>query len=444
MAKKSQYNTNPNCFNNASRYKGIELIKEQNYSTSNTDLPMWTEDGIPLKPGDTFPTTDMRRRANINASMEAAVSGDLEDILSNDIYTWPDLDPLTNRRNASIVAALPLFGTSADTWELFLHSMLKGVRVKGEDRPDIWHAVDKHLKTIITKKFTSCDKLTAIFANNDLPELKFYTDKNIMLSRTDKDEVVYSLTNIYTPDEKNGQQFLEVVSWLPNNKVVRDKFQYANGTVGNRVEETTVLDTKAAVHFERNGAGSGTYGQPLLGGCIAASRGTIRAFSTLALLIEKRREVIRIIPKSQVRTNVYTGVATYNTGGTFAYDDTNPELAAHNHDVQFAVPELHMQEVIDTLDAMLKQLSMASGLSGVILGYQTISGNLAAQAIKQSSASTIIRAEGYLRDLKYELKHTIKEMLRIMGEEVHTTDIDIVSISPATYIDELMGTSGVQ
>lgn len=437
--KNSSYSNNPNSQNNATLYKGIKLLKEQNYSTSNTDLPQWTDEGLPLKPGDTFPTADMQRRANINRTMEGLVSGDLEESLQNFIFTWPDLDPTVNKRIATIVASLPLFGIVPDTWELLLHSCLLGVRVNGVDRPDVWHVIDKQLKTLITKKFTSCDKLTGIFLNDNVPDLKFYTDKNIMLSRSDKDEVIYSLTNIYTPDQKNGQQYLEVVSWLPDKTVVRDVFKYANGKVGDRVQDTELVETKAAVHFERNGAGSSTYGQPLLGGCIPASLGTIRAFSTLALLIEKKREVIRIVPDSQIQQDQYTGISAYVGGGTVAYQDNNAELAAHNHDVQFAVPELNMKEAMDTLEAMLKQLSVASGLSGVILGYQAISGNLAAQAIKQSSASTIIRAEGYLRDIKTELKHTIKEMLRIIGEEVHTTDIEILSVKPSAYIDELMG-----
>lgn len=432
-----RHSNNNNAQNNSTMYNGIKLLRETNYSTSDTDIPMWTEeDGLPIKQGDTFPTADMQRRANINRTMDALISGDLADALQNYVYTWPDMDPVTNRRVASIVASLPLFNTTMRTWELLLHSCLRGVKIKGEERPLLWNSVDKVLTDVITNKFTCCDRLLTIYADGQKPVIKVYADKNIFLCRDKQDNRIYSLTNIYKDDTE--QSYLEVISFMSDDTCIRNVFEYGQGKVGRPVVENELVETRADVHYEKNGAGSGAYGQPILGGTIAASLGAIRAFSTLTLLVEKKREVVRVVPDSSVQTDEYTGVSAYVGGGTVAYKDNNPDTTANNHDVKFVTPDLNIKEAMDALDKMLQQLSVYSGLSGVILGYQTIGGNASGQAIAESCLSTMINATGYLRDLKAELTHVIKEMLRITGEEVHTSDIQIITSNPSQALIEML------
>lgn len=436
MRKRSNSNNN-NQQNNLSTYNGIKLLKETNFSTSNTDIPMWTEaDGLPIKPGDQFPTQDMQRRANINMTMDALVSGDLADTLSNFIYTWPDLDPITNRRVSSVVASLPLFNTIMRDWELLLHSCIKGVRVNGEDRPLLFTALDKILTDVIENKFTCCDRLLTIYADGNKPLVKLYSDKNIFVCRDEQDNNIYSLTNIFK--DASDKAYLEVISFMPNNTCLRNLFEYGRGRVGIQLVENEPIDTKADVHFERNGAGHGTYGQPILGGTIAASLGAIRAFSTLTLLVEKKREVIRVVPDSSIETDEWSGMSAYVGGGTISYKDNNPDTTPNNHDVKFVVPEMNFKEAIDALDTMLKQVSIYSNLSGVILGYQTIGGNASGQAIAESCLPTMIAAAGYLRELKAELTHVVKEMLRVTGEEVHTSEIEIVVTSPSQVLVEMI------
>lgn len=434
--QQNKRNYNPNQQNNLSKYNGITLLKETNFSTTDTDLPMWTEeDGLPIKSGDTFPTTDMQRRANINKTMDALVSGDLADCLTDFIYTWPDLDPITNKRVATIVASLPIFSEVVRDWELLLHQCFKGVKVKGEDRPLLWKAVDRKLTGIIENKFTCCDRMTAIFADNDRPIVKLYDDKNIFVCRDKDDNRIYSLTNVFS-DETGS--YLEVISFVSKDVCLRNVFKYGQGKVGEQLIKDEAVDTKADVYYQKNGAGRGTYGQPILGGITAASLGAIRAFSTLALLTEKKREVIRIVPDSAIVTDQYSGMSAYVGGGTVGYADNNPDNMQHNHDVKFAVPELNIKEVIDTLEEMLKQVSIYSNLSGIILGYQTIGGNASGQAIAESCLPTMIAATGYIRDLKVELTRIIKKMLHILGEDVTSDDIQLEVANPSQTLVELL------
>lgn len=436
MGKRQRHSYNPNQQNNASKYNGITLLKETNFSTTDTDLPLWDEeDGLPIKPGDTFPTQDMQRRANINKTMDALVSGDLGDCLADFIYTWPDLDPITNKRVATIVASLPIFNEVVRDWELLLHQCFKGVKVKGEDRPLLWKAVDKKLTSIIENKFICCDRMTAVFANDNIPVLKLYDDKNILICRDKEDKRIYSLTNIFTNEEGS---FLEVISFISADKCLRNVFKYSAGKVSTQVVKDEVVETKAAVYYQKNGAGRGEYGQPILGGITAAALGAVRAFSTLALLVEKKREVVRVVPDAAIVTDQFSGMSAYIGGGTVGYDDKNTDAMANNHDVQFATPNLLLKEAIDTLEEMLKQVSIYSNLSGIILGYQTIGGNASGQAIAESCLPTMIAATGYIRDLKVELTRIIKRMLIIMGEDVKSDDIELIVSNPSETLVELL------
>lgn len=439
MAKHTNYN--PNSQNNESLFNGIKLLKEQNFSTSNTDVPLWQDD-LPLKEGDTFPARDMQRRANINKTMDALISGDLADTLQNFIYTWPDLDPTTNRKVSRIVASLPLFTTVVNTWELLLHHCIAGVQVRGEENHALWKLLNDKIDDIIINKFCACDRLVVSYANDTEAVTKIYSDKNIYLTRNDKDELILSLTNIYT-DEDN-KSYLEVITFLDDG-CLRNVFEYGSSRVGRRVVINEHVDSRASAHFEKNGNTRTTYGQPLIGGLLPSVLGAVRAFSLVTLLTEKKREVIRVVPESQIQVDEFTGASAYVGGGTVAYNENNPDTSEHNHDVTFVTPSLAINEALDILEKMLRQVSMYSGLSGVILGYQEISGNLAARAIAQSSLSTIINATGYIDELTKELKLIAANTLRIAGDtEITEDDITIVTIAPARILATLIGDDNEQ
>lgn len=437
----SSNNYNPNSQNNDSLFNGIKLLKEQNFSTSNTDIPLWQDD-IPLKEGDTFPTKGMQRRANINKTMDALISGDLAETLQNYIYTWPDLDPTTNRKVSRIVASLPLFATIVNTWELLLHHCIVGIQIRGEDNAALWKLLNDKIDDIIVNKFCACDRLVVSYANDAEAVTKIYSDKNIYLARNEKDELILSLTNIYT--DADNKQYLEVITFL-DGYCLRNVFEYGSSRIGRRIVENEHVESRAAAHFEKNGNTRTTYGQPLIGGLLPSVLGAVRAFSLVTLLTEKKREVIRVVPESQIQVDEYTGASAYVGGGTVAYNENNPDTSQNNHDVSFVTPALAMNEALDTLEKMLKQVSMYSGLSGVILGYQEISGNLAARAITQSSLSTIINATGYIDELVDELKIIAVNTLRIAGDaEITEDDIKIVTIQPARILATLIGDDDVQ
>lgn len=450
--RRRRNNGSYNFIDSKNTYNGINIVREENFSTS-PDLPVWTEEeGLPIFTGQKFPTEDMLLRADINRTMQTLISGDLQKTMQKFIFTFPDLDPIINQKIATITASLPLFAQIMAIWRELLHTCFKGVRIAGKDRPELWHYIDKDLDTLIENKFTCCDRLVTVIKSEGSPKMEIYDDKNIFISRTENNEYVYSLTNIYEDNE--GKTFLEVMSFTPDNLCIRTLFAYNAGVVGDKLEEE-VVDVKSDVYFSKNGAGNDVYGQPILGGCISAVCGVIRAFSTIANMVEHSREFLRITPQSALATDRVTGMTYNEANGTKVYDDTSTEAAKINHDYKYIAPELAIDRMATAMKNMVQMLQCSSGLSTTVLGFtDVLNSNTSGRAIIASSASTLILASGYVRDIKRELTYTVKNILNVIGENyvvdetgnvraLTSRDIDIVTQEPYKTMASILGIEDV-
>lgn len=408
-------------------FYGITLLKEEDFAAFSTELKLWNK-GIPLRPGDKFPSDEQQRRADIDLTMNTLVSNELGKVLSQFITTWPDLEPITNRKTANIVAQLPIFDIITKTWKLLLKSCFKGVEVDKVERKDLFNAIWPILDDIIVNQFTCCDRVTSVYKKGANAFTKVYSDKNIILFRTKDSNTVITISNL-SVDENDHDQ-VEFISYLPDSTIVRNVFEYGAGKLGRHLVKNERVEADNAVVFAKNGSSQTAYGYPELAGSLSAALGVIRAFAVLTQLTEKKKELLRVVPDSMVRKDPYTGASAFVSGGTVAYDTANPEASAHNHDVDFKTPNLQLNEAIDTLEAFFKQVSIYSGLSGVILGYQTIGGNESGKSIIASCVPTMIQANGYLVTLKDEVKEIVYNICKAQGEVVDIESINIVTTNP--------------
>lgn len=404
-------------------YYGITLQNEKDYSAIATDLQLWDEH-IPLKPGDTFPNAEMKKRADINKTMDMLVSNELAEVLQKYICDMPDLNPFQAQRITDIVSSLPIFDTLVSGWTSILTPCFKGVKVQGKERKDIWKTAYPQIETIIKNIFTACDRATLVYKADDRVNIRVFTDKNIVLFRTLKDERVVTITNVIK--DKQGQR-LECLSYLPDGKCVRDMFKYSNGKVGKQLVADELVQEDRYIIYAKNGKNNKDYGYPELVGSIAASLGTIRAFSALARLTEQSREEIKVLPSSAVRKDPVTGASAYISNGTVGYDELNKDA---QHDAAILKPELDFDGVIKALETMLKQVSIYSGLSGIILGFEQISGNASGRLLLASCIPTMLRANRYISLLSEELTNLIIEVAKYSDETIDAEDVELVIATP--------------
>lgn len=404
-------------------YYGITLQSEKDYSAIATDLKLWDEH-IPFKAGDTFPSEEMKKRADINKTMDMLVSNELAEVLGKYLCDMPDLNPFQAQRIMDIVSSLPIFDTLVSGWTSILTPCFKGVKVKGVTRDDIWKAAYPQIETIIKNIFTACDRATLVYKAEDRVKIRVFTDKNIVLFRTLSDERVVTITNVIK--DKKGQK-LECLSYLPDGKCVRDVFKYSNGRIGQQLVADELVQEDRYIIYAKNGKNNKDYGYPELVGSISSSLGVIRAFSALARLTEQSREEIKVLPSSAVRKDPVTGAAAYISNGTVGYDELNPDA---KHDAAILKPELDFDGVIKALETMLKQVSIYSGLSGIILGFEQISGNASGRLLLASCIPTMLRANRYISVLSNELTDLIVEVAKYSDETIDAEDVELIVATP--------------
>ena len=405
------------------KFCGITLLDEENYSTGRIDVEYWDGEikNFPLKPGTTFPNNQHKFRSNINKTMQALIQGELKDALEEYVTNFPTLDPLTNKKISTIIANLYTFQLVLRTWRQLIKPIYKGVKVNGEDRPDLFEKIP--FNESIAGKFTNCDNLYLAYKSGNESKVRVLSDKNIYLVRNKADNLIPSITNVY--NNIDGETRLEVVT-LYDDVTYRQEYEYNNGKVGNKLSVQT-LDSNNYMIYIQNGENTAevSFGRPEMSNCITPTIALIRAFNTLCMLIEKKREVLRVVPDSAITKDVITGAAVYQTGGTLPYSTQNPETIKDNHTVEFKTPDLKLEELLKSFDVLLDQLSLYSGLSPLLLGTKSVSGNLSGRALLTSCAPTLILLKGYTNDFNNLFKNIIAMLCKLDNKEVELKDIEL-------------------
>lgn len=420
-------------------FHGIRTVstEDADFSASSTTLKLW-KDHIPLNKGDVFPPEQMRDNATINKTFQYLVSGKLGDVLGEYIEDLTDMDPSATIPNMHIVANLGIFNMLCKDWNLFLSRCFEAIKVRGvEDKKLYENYIQPCIEKIVANMFTCCDRATVTIALPDgRKRIKVYSDKNIMLFRTSTDERVVTITNLVLDDNGQAEQ-LECTSYLPDGTVEYDLFECTGGIIGEHIEHKENI-TNTAVEFATNGSVYSEdieFGMPELLNCVAPTIGSIRAFNTLTTLVEYAKELTRVVPDDAKETEDFYDTTTYYKGGTIGYNSSDPN---EKHDVLYAAPKVDFDGAIHVLEEMLKSVSMYSGLSGVILGTQNISGADSGKAILLACIPTISNANGYLRHLTREVRNIVFNLLSLTDKDLSIDDIELVMNSPKNVLNSLI------
>lgn len=416
-------------------FHGIKLLEEENYSAGRSDVPFWDGnfENFPLKPGDTFPDNLHKFRANINKTMSALIQGDLQDCLEEYITNFPTLDPLTNKRVSNIISSLYTFQLLLRSWRQLIRPIFKGIKIDGVERPEIFERIP--FNDIITNKFINCDGLLVTYKQGNDVSIKVFNDKNIYLVRDKADDIIPSLTNIFKEDEKT---YIEVVTFY-QGRTYRQLFNYNKGKIGNLIDGRFIENTEEILYV-KNGETTAevSYGRPELANCITPTLAIIRAFNTLCLLLEKKRQVLTVVPDTAISKDVITGAAVFQTSGTIPYSTQQSEVIHDNHDVKYATPDVKLQELLDAFNILLKQMSLYSGLSSVILGIKEIGANSSGRALVTACAPTLIMLRGYTEEITNLLTSLAEQMLDVAGFDGSAAKIELVTDSPDKVLYSLV------
>lgn len=410
---------------------GLVQQEEKNYSAFSVDLKVW-KDGIPFKPGDDFPTKEMKDRANTNKTFGMLAASKLGPVIPRFASDMPDLSPFDVAKAQSINSGLPLFGIILSSYVSLIRPSFKGVTVNGQDRPDIWEGMEVYLENIIKNMFTCCDRATLVRKHNDRVDISVYTDKNIVLFRTKEDERVVTITNVVS--DENGKR-LECISYMPDGKCVKDVFKYSGNKIGKHITDNELIDEGRYIYFAKNGENNADYGDPELVKTVPAALGVIEAYKTYLRCTMQAKEEIKQLPSGALRKDPVTGMTSYIANGVITYNENNPDIKT---DINLIRSNINFEGIIKTLEQAWKELSNASRLSGVILGYERISGNASGRLLLASCIPTVKAVEEYIVRLTPEIKSLIVEIAKFSGEDVSTADVELTIESPELTLAQIL------
>jgi len=409
-----------------------QILKEDDFSIYSKDVCVWTGE-FPYKTGDQFPTKAIKDRANQYKTNEALYDCNYGQIYPNvisfmDVYkkalsNWPILQLLPNlpeyreitETNVDLIAAkMPkIDGEKAE-----IDSLNKSIM--GSNFGISWQAVVRNSQ----QKGNSVKKLTIV---NDKPKIVEMPVKcwEPWVNKFDSTEIECNIFfNIY---QKDKAKFIEFVSYLQDGTVENRTFNYGSGRIGTQIGDIEVhkafenADISPIVVFTGCPDDTGVLGKDLYRYWEASIAASIRAFGTLLQLLERTKEITKVMPASATTRDESTG-ATYDTGSdTILYDDIE-----HPAKVEYVSPTLDVAGALSIYELTVKRVSRDTSLAFAMFDTKELGNNASGKALKVAMYKSELRAKSFITSLMGSLKELIYKFAILSGIDIELSDFSVI------------------
>lgn len=395
--------------------KNYQEIVEKDFSIYDS-ANIW-QGSFPYKAGDTFPTNSIKQRANRYLTNKNLYKCDYSQVYSN-IFNTVDAwrKPLSNFPILQLLPNLPDYREITETNVDLMAA--KQPKIDGD------FDVDSLNKIISNSNLTlACQSIIrdCICYGNAVKKIVL-TNKGLKLvsmplkcwdvwvSAEDLSEIECNIFfNIF---KKDGIEFCEFVSYMKNGTIEKRKFYYRDGTLGEEVEEVQItkfydgVDLSPIVVFTGYSVNGAVIGEDLYQYWEASIAASIRAFGVILQLLEKTKEVTKVMPASATHKDEVSG-ATYDTqSDTILYDDLE-----HPPVVGYYSPDIKVEQAIAIYELALKRLSRDTCLTYSMYDTKDLGSNASGKSLKMSMYKTELRATTF----KTSIMGTLKEMVYKIG-----------------------------
>ena len=422
---------------NGTKDANYEEIKETNFSIYNELDNVYTG-SFPYQYGDVFPTDKIQKRANRYKTNKYLYSCKYSEIYPN-LINFNDVwkKPLSNWPILQLLPNLPDYREITETNVDLLAA--KQPKIDGD------FEVDKLNRIILGSNFTSaCQDIirNCIRYGNDVKRLSF-TPNGLKIvdmpvkcwepwvNENDSTEIECNLFfNIFKQD---GVEYVEFISYLKDGTVEKRKFIYRNGKLGDLVEEyiDKPYEISPIIVFTGYSIDGSVLGEDLYKYWEAAIAASIRAFGVILQLLERTKDITKIMPASASQRDETSG-ATYDSGSdTILYEDLNNPVK-----VEYVSPTLMINEAIAIYELSLKRLSRDTSLSFSMYDTKELGSNASGKSLKMSMYKTELRATTFKTSIIRTLKELIYKAARFYGIEVDYADMVVTWESGFIQDDE--------
>lgn len=413
----------------------ILFSSEDNWSVLNEGVDIW--DGkLPYTTGVKFPTADIVDRAAVSKTNRLIYNNEVEEIYTNIISVYPEIDPSYGWQIREIITNLPYFKNSTNAW----------VGLIAGDVPlvDTSEDIDMELSAVIENsnfaetiqnevRSRFLDIISAYRVDVDItgkPIIVPIEAKNIICF-VNKDipssievTVVFS---IYTAD--NGEQYIDFVEYHYDGLIRKHTFFYNNGVIGDyvtEVEESYAFGGKykasPIVVFKHNVVNNEIYGTDQYRYWSASMLAGMRELQNVLRLGERTREMIRKVPNSAIRKNPIDGSSVYLNKGTIGYTESSD---GSSPDIAYIVPEIRMEEAIKALDKAVHQIAMDTQLGVAFYNLESLGSRLSAESIRAAMFPARLEAQRMVTEMKPSVKELIVKLGYVAGITVNASKLSV-------------------
>lgn len=406
----------------------IIIHKETNYSIVNEDTDIW--DGmLPFKPGDKFPTDEIANRADISKTNRLIYNNNVDDIYTNIISVFPEIDPNYGWQIREIITSLPYFKNSTNAWVGLIAGDMPLIDVDNELDIQVSELIEasnfaETMQNEVRSRFM--DIISAYRVDADI------TGKPLIIPIETKNLICFVNKKIPSSIEVNvvfsiykdeqGVEYIDFVEYHYNGLIRKHTMYYGDGIIGEYakdIEESMAFDGKYKVSpivvFKHNTVNNEIYGTDQFRYWSPSMLAGMRELQNILRLGERTREMIRKVPNSAIKKNPVDGSSVFYNKGTIGYDNNSE---GQGPDIEYVVPEIRMDEAVKALDQAIRQIGMDTQLGVAFFNLDSLGSRLSAESIRAAMFPARLEAKRMVT----EMKPSVRELITKLG---YIADIDI-------------------
>lgn len=410
----------------------IIYVQETNWSIVSEQTDIWTG-SLPFNTGDIFPNEDVKNRASISATNKLIYDNQPEEIYTNILSIFPEIDPMYGWQIREIITQLPYFKNATNAWVGLIAGDIPLIDTSEELDMELSEVLDNSnlaetLQNEVRSRFL--DIISAYRVEMDIENKPYITaiDSKNLICFVNKDmpssievNVVFS---IYENDEG---KFIDFVEYHYNGYIKKSTFEYGDNVIGMLVNEEEdrafggKFDKSPIIVFRHNVTNNGVYGTDQFRYWYPSMLGAMRELQNVLRLGERTREMIRKVPDSSIRKSEVDGSSVFFNKGTISYPDGKEKTP----DIEYVVPEIRMEEAIRSLESAVKQVGMDTQLGVAFYDMSILGSRISADGIRAAMFPARLEAQRVTTEMKRPVKELVVKLGYLLGLDINQSKLSV-------------------
>lgn len=426
----------------ANRFSNIRYLVEDNFSVVPENTIIW-EGELPFKEGDEFPTKFIQERANIFKTNEALYKCEAYDQIFDTIVNFNDYmrDAVTNYPILRVIPFLPDFRLVTDTWVDLLSA--KCPKIDGSDTAKIRKVSSIVSNSNFAVAFQSAVRGSLIMYGNAVfridrqrggnPKIVEMPIKSWIPFVNENDITTIDVNCFFNIYKRGGRYYCEFILYHEDGKIEKYTFEYDKQAkkLGKQINYETDeaffgKGVSPIVVFTGFKIGNSVYGEDQYRKWESSIVSSMKAYETILVLLERCKEIFRVIPEGAAQTDQNTGITFMQQTGAIMYKNNENGKAP---EVNIIVPEVLMKEAIDGYKETVVRVSRDTDLSYTLFDTKELGTQMTGKALKTAMYRTELKAKSMSTLIINSAKMLVVKLALASGVDIDLSDFTLTAES---------------